>query len=101
MTSSVDPLRKLQAALPDLIGRRISRITVRQHDRGLTQLFLFFDDRTYYEFYGTTPIWGARQLDQGGIESIAPVDEIPLHGALHVIDRDTAIIVRPAATPTL
>jgi hypothetical protein len=101
MTSSVDPLRKLKAVLPELIGRTISRITVRQHDRGRTQLFLFFDDRTYYEFYSTAPIWGTRQMDVGGIESIGSRDHIPTHGALDVIDRETAIIVTPPATSPL
>lgn len=101
MTSSVDALRKLKAALPDLIGRTISRISVRQHDRGRTQLFLFFDDRTYYEFYCTAPIWGTRQMDVGDIESIGSRDYIPTHGALDVIDSKTAIIVKRPAVPPL
>lgn len=94
-------LRKLKGVLPELIGRRISRITVRQHDRGHTQLFLFFDDRTYYEFYSTAPIWGTRQMDVGGIEAIGSREYIPTHGELDVTDSETAIIVERPAAPSL
>lgn len=88
-----DCLRKLQCALPSLIGRTVSRITVRQHDWGRSQLFLFFADGTYYEFYMGTPLSGIRQLDVGGIEMMGPTDYIPTQGMLDVLDSKTAIIV--------
>ncbi|MFI5242484.1 MAG: hypothetical protein ACHQRL_05705 [Gemmatimonadales bacterium] len=98
---SVNALQKLKDVLPQLIGRRISRITIRQHDYGRTQLFLFFDDWTYYEFYSTSPIWGTREMDVGDIESIGSREYIPTHGALDVINRETAIIVERPSTPPL
>lgn len=85
--------RKLQSALPDLIGRTIIRISVRQHDFDRSQLFLFFADGTYYEFYMTGTICGTRHLDIGGIADIGPRDYIPLNGMLEVLDGETAIIV--------
>lgn len=94
-----DCLRKLQGALPPLIGRTITRIIVRQHDRGRTQLFLFFADGTHYEFYMGTPLCGIRQLDIGGIEAMGPSDYIPTEGMLDVLDGKTANIVeRPTVS---
>jgi hypothetical protein len=85
--------RKLQSALPALIGRTIERITVRQHDRDHTQLFLFFADGTYYEFYMWSTVSGIRHLDVGGIEAMGPLDYIPTGGMLDVLSGKTAIIV--------
>ena len=88
-----DCFRKLQGALPSLIGRTITRIVVRQHDGGCTQLFLFFADGTHYEFYMGTPLSGIRQLGIGGIEAMGAADYIPTEGMLDVLDGKTAIIV--------
>lgn len=85
--------RKLQSALPDLIGRTIVRISVRRHVHDRSQLFLFFADGTYYEFYMTGTICGARHLDIDGIDSVGPANYIPVNGMLEVMDRETAIIL--------
>jgi hypothetical protein len=84
---------KLKSALPALIGCTIARITVRQHDRDRTQLFLFFADGTYYEFYMWSSLSGIRHLDVGGIEAMGPLGYIPTQGMLDVLDSKTAIIV--------
>ena len=95
---AITSFRKLQIALPALIGRTISRISVRQHDRGSSQLFLFFADGTYYEFYVHSSICGARQLDVGGVEATGCLNYIPEEGQLDVLDRNTAIIVERPPT---
>jgi len=86
-------LRKLQSALPELIGRTIVRISVRQNEHDYSQLFLFFADGTHYEFYTAGAICGARHLYTGGAEAIAPPNFIPVNGMLEVLDRETATIV--------
>lgn len=90
---------KLQSALPALIGRTIERITVRQHDRDRTQLFLFFADGTYYEFYMWSSLSGMRHLDVGGIGAMGPLDHISKGGMLDVLDSKTAIIVERPVPP--
>lgn len=94
-----DTFRTLKDVLPLLIGRTIGRIVVKEHDRQRTQLFLFFTDGTYYEFYSTAPICGTRRMDVGGIEALGSAEYIPVGGTLDVVDRETATIVQrqPAA----
>jgi len=60
-------LRKMQSALPDLIGRTIKHIVVSEHVDHHMQVFLYFTDGTYYEFYGNW-IDGIRHLSHGGLE---------------------------------
>jgi len=84
-------VRKLQSALPDLIGRTIKHIVYCEHDRR-SQVFLYFTDGTYYEFYGTS-LCGIRYLDKGGLEVSSPCGYIPVHGRLEVIDANHATFV--------
>ncbi len=85
-------LRKMQSALPDLIGRTIKHIVVSEHADHHTQVYLFFTDGTYYEFYGTW-INGLRHLDHGGIEMAGKSGVIPEMGRLEVVNESTTRIV--------
>lgn len=62
---------KLKEALPQLLGKRICGAVVKQGDRSpRMQVFLVFDDDTYYEFYTDSTIFGAGGVDRGGIEHV-------------------------------
>jgi hypothetical protein len=54
---------------PQLIGKRIAHIVLKAGTSPKSQLFLVFDDGTYYEFFGG-PIYGASAVDQGSIENV-------------------------------
>jgi hypothetical protein len=88
-------LRKMQSALPDLIGRTIKHVVVSEHADHHTQVYLFFTDGTYYEFYGNW-INGIRHLDHGGIEMARKSGVIPEIGMLEVLsESETRIVERP------
>lgn len=90
-------VRKLQSALPDLIGRTIKHVVVCAHEDFRSQVFLYFTDGTYYELYGSS-LCGIRHLDVGGLEVSSPHGYIPVNGRLEVIDANHATFVeRPAA----
>ena len=90
-------VRKLQSALPDLIGRTIKHVVVCEHDDHRTQVFLYFTDGTYYEFYGNW-ICSIRHLDVGGREVSSPHGYIPVNGRLEVIDANhSQFVERPTA----
>ncbi len=62
---------KLKDALPELLGKRICGAVVKQGDRSpRMQLFLVFDDDTYYEFYTDSVIHGTGGVDSGDIEYV-------------------------------
>ena len=90
-------LRKLQSALPDLIGRTIKHVVVCAHEDQYTQIFLHFTDGTYYELYGAT-VCGIRHLDVGGLEITRANGYIPVNGRLDVIDANTASLVQRPTT---
>ncbi|MBK5189529.1 MAG: hypothetical protein JJD97_14900 [Gemmatimonadaceae bacterium] len=94
-------LRKLQCALPDLIGRTIEHIVVKELPDNRTQLFLFFTDGTHYEFYGG---WldGTRHLDVGGLEISRNGGAGTTCATLEVLDsKTTTLTERPPATPVV
>lgn len=89
-------LRKMQSALPDLIGRTIKHVVVSEHADHRMQVFLYFTDDTYYEFYGTW-IDGIRHLGHGGLEITRRCGVIPELGMLEVLsESSTQVIERPA-----
>ena len=59
----------LARCAPQLIGKRIAHVVLKVGSSPASQLFLVFDDGTYYEFFGG-PIYGASAIDQGSIESV-------------------------------
>ena len=62
---------KLKEALPQLLGKRICGAVVKQGDRSpRMQMFLVFDDDTYYEFYTDSTIFGTGGVDRGDIEHV-------------------------------
>jgi hypothetical protein len=53
-----------------LVGKRIDGIVVAKHDRTpKNQVFLIFNDGTYYELYGDE-INGCKSIDQGGSKEV-------------------------------
>ena len=62
---------KLKEALPQLLGKRICGAVVKEGDRmPRMQVFLIFDDDTYYEFYTDSTIFGTAGIDRGDIEHV-------------------------------
>ena len=62
---------KLKDALPELLGKRICGAVVKQGGRSpRMQLFLVFDDDTWYELYSDEVIHGTGGLNQGNIENV-------------------------------
>jgi len=56
---------KISVALAKVRGKTIDRVFVVQHvDRGF-QLIIAFADASYYEFYGSGDLNGARVIDKG------------------------------------
>lgn len=90
---------KLQSALPDLIGRTIKHIVVSEHEDLRTQLFLFFDDGTYYEFYGG---WlnGIRHLSVGDMRIPRAGGYVPAKGRLEIVNATMSTLTeRPVVVP--
>ena len=62
---------KLKDVLPELLGKRICGAVVKEGDRmPRMQVFLIFDDDTYYELYTDSTIYGAGGIDEGDIENV-------------------------------
>ena len=62
---------KLKDGLPQLLGKRICGAVVKEGDRlPQMQVFLIFDDDTYYEIYTDSTIYGTGGVDRGGIEHV-------------------------------
>lgn len=55
----------------DLIGKTISAVLIKKSDDlPRSQLFLVFDDRTYFEFYADTPIRPTGGPDPGTLADV-------------------------------
>ena len=52
--------------LPQLIGKTLAHIVIKEGASGRSQLLLVFSDDTYYEFYCTVSMEGASAIDGGG-----------------------------------
>ena len=62
---------KLKDVLPQLMGKKICGAVVKEGDRlPRMQLFLLFDDETYYEIYTDSMIYGTGGIDTGGLEKV-------------------------------
>ena len=62
---------KLQDVLPQRLGKRICGAVVKEGDRmPRMQVFLIFDDDTYYELYSDSIIFGTGGVDIGDIEHV-------------------------------
>jgi hypothetical protein len=60
---------KIAAALAEVGSKTIDRVFVVHHpDR--FQLIIAFADNTYYEFYGSGELSGARRIDRGNAAAI-------------------------------
>lgn len=57
-------------AAKNIVGKRISSVVMKQGNRPQAQLFLIFDDGTYFEFYSDGGIYGAGGIDRGGLDEV-------------------------------
>ena len=63
----------MKEAIKGILGKRISGVIVKRHATGgpSSQLFLLFEDYTYYELWTDGPeINGVRRIDSGGKERV-------------------------------
>ncbi|MDQ2667267.1 MAG: hypothetical protein M3Z05_14805 [Gemmatimonadota bacterium] len=56
--------------LPDLVGKTIANVVMKEGTGPFAQLFLVFTDDTYYEFYSTESISGGGRLYSGGTPAV-------------------------------
>jgi hypothetical protein len=56
--------------LPDLIGKTIVHVVMKEGTGPFAQLFLVFSDDTHYEFYSTESISGGGRLYSGGLATV-------------------------------
>ena len=61
---------EIRTVLPKLVGKTIAHVVLKEGSGPAAQLFLVFDDGTYYEFYSDAPIDGAGAVDVGGVEKV-------------------------------
>ena len=62
---------KLKDVLPQLLGKQICGAVVKEGDRmPRMQVFLVFDDDTYYEMYTDSTMFGTGGVDDGDIEHV-------------------------------
>ena len=61
---------EIRKVLPQLVGKTISHIVMKEGSGPAAQLFLVFDDGSYYEFYSDAPIDGAGAVERGGVETV-------------------------------
>ena len=61
----------MKDGLKHIIGKTIKSVIVTRNDRPpKNQIFLVFDDDTYFEFYGES-FTGAGEIDQGGVDEVS------------------------------
>jgi hypothetical protein len=61
----------MKSGVKDIVGKRIIGVVVKSLERGNAandQVFLIFDDNTYFEFYGDFSCTSA--VDRGGIDEV-------------------------------
>lgn len=62
---------KLLDVAPQLLGKRIAGVVVKERSGPPRfQLFLVFDDDTYYELYSNESVSGAGGIDRGGVAEV-------------------------------
>ena len=60
----------IRSVLPQLVGKTIAHVVVKEGRGPSAQIFLVFDDGTSYELYSDAPIDGAAGLDGGGLKQV-------------------------------
>ncbi len=93
-------MAKLQEHLPTLIGRTIRHIAFREYGDSRSQLFLYFTDGTYYEFYGGW-MTGTGGVSFGGIECRNGTGYNPNFAMLEVLDSETTVYTTKPAPPAV
>jgi hypothetical protein len=69
---------KIATALANVRGKTIEGVVLVRHDGDTNhdlsfQLYITFTDGTYYEFYGTGHLNGARGLDRGDLGAVREI----------------------------
>jgi len=62
----------MKTAVKSIIGKTISGVLVKESPDPTppaSQVFLVFDDGTYYEFFSNSKICGAGGIDEGGMQA--------------------------------
>jgi len=61
----------MKSAIKGIVGKRISGVIVKENEsRPGEQVFLLFDDNTYYETYADGPLGMAGGIDKGGAAEV-------------------------------
>ena len=60
------------SVIKDIVGKTIKGIVVKKSDikNPTSQIFLLFNDNTYYEFYCDSIIRGTNGIDNGGMDTV-------------------------------
>ena len=53
-----------------IVGKRIEAVVAKSGSKPDWQVFLVFDDGTYYELYGVGTVIGCHALDRGGLSQV-------------------------------
>ncbi len=74
----------MRGSFDKIIGKTISSVYCRDNDKDPEgQIFLLFDDDTYYEIYAHGSLKGAGGVDKGSIENILNSSLPPGKGEVH------------------
>ena len=80
----------MKSGVQEIVGRRIAGVIVKEAiERPQSQVFLLFDDGTYYEFYGYEPILGTGGVDRGGCAEVLASVGPPRHDVIRAALADS------------
>lgn len=65
----------IDKALRQMIGKTIAHVVIKEGQSPKGQIFLVFEDDTYYEFYFGAPVNGAKAVDPGGLAAAVAYGE--------------------------
>ena len=71
LVTMVTMMAKIEFA-KNIVGKTIKGVVVKESDwkNPRSQIFLLFDDNTYYEFYSASTIRGIHGIDKGGMDTV-------------------------------
>lgn len=66
----------MSGAFEEILGKKITGVCVRRNKRNPAgQVFLVFDDYTYFEMYSYEYIVGAKGVDKGNLDTVKNYSE--------------------------
>lgn len=60
----------MNSAIMQIVGRRVAGVVVKEGLHPRSQVFLVFDNDTYYELYAEAEIEGIKSLGAGGFDKV-------------------------------